>query len=67
MNKKYFFISMTCSLFVLTLIVGFSIVEKNAATIISDQPPVFFSYSNSDNEYKQLKFHFMGKDFMFNF
>lgn len=67
MNSKYFFVSMICSLLVLILIVGFSIVERNAGAIILGQAPVFLSYNQPNSQTKQLKLHFMGKDFVFNF
>ena len=64
-SRKYFFTSMIiCSLF-LTLIMGFTIVEKNGQSIISGENISLISYTDNNQENKIVKIHFLGKDFVF--
>jgi len=67
MNKKYFFVSMMCSLLIIALIMGLSIVEKNTQTIISGETSSFVSYSSVNDEIKYFRFRFMGQEIIFNF
>lgn len=62
-SKKYFFVSMTTCLFFLTLIMGFTIVEKNAHIVISGENLSLISYDYGDYGINNIKIHFLGKDF----
>lgn len=66
-SKKYFLISMTFSAFILILIVGLAIVEKNTQLIISGQKMPFLMYEWKDSTIKFIQIHFMGQNFTFNF
>ncbi len=66
-SKKYFIFFMTSTLFILTLITGFIIVEKNARGVIFEDSPPFFICKQKDFRPELIKIHFMGKDFIFNF
>lgn len=58
---------MISTFFVLALFTGFTVVEKNAQNTISSNPVSFFSYTTENSMIKSLKFHFMGKNIVFNF
>lgn len=64
---RYFIISMISTFFVLALFTGFTVVEKNVQNTISSNPVPFFSYTAENFMIKSLKFHFMGKNIVFNF
>lgn len=66
-SKKYFFISMISTLFVLALITGFIVVEKNARAIMLEDSSPFLVYKQKNFLPELVKIHFMGKDFVFNF
>lgn len=66
-NIKCFLISMASTIFVLALITGFIIVEKNAREVICEDSSPFFIYREKNFIPEFLKIHFMGKDFIFNF
>ena len=66
-SKKHFFISMISTLFVLALITGFIIVEKNARSVMLEDSSPFFVYKQKNFLPELVKIHFMGKDFIFNF
>ena len=65
--KKYFLMSVMFCFFLLTLIVGFTVVEKNTHFIISGENLSLMSYKISNHKIEYFKIHFMGKDFAFNF
>jgi len=66
-SKKYFLISMTFSAFILILIVGLAVAEKNTQLIISGQKMPFLIYEWKDSTIKFIQIHFMGQNFTFNF
>ncbi len=67
-NSKYLWISMISTMYILTLLTGFTIVEKNAQNTISSDSQQFLSYTLKNNFFlKYLKIHFMGKNIVFNF
>lgn len=67
-NSKYLWISMISTMYILALLTGFTIVEKNAQNIISSDSQQFLSYTLKNNFFlKSLKIHFMGKNIVFNF
>ncbi len=66
-RKRYFFVSMFSTLFILALITGFTIVEKNARGIILEDNPPFLVCKQKNFIPESLRIHFMGKDFIFNF
>ena len=65
--KKYFLISMIFSVFILALIIGLAIVEKNTQLIISGHELPFLKYEFKDSTIKFIQIHFMGQNFTFNF
>ena len=65
--RKYFFVSMMFCFLLLTMIMGFTIVEKNAEAIISGESPSLISYRIRGSSPKFFKIHFMGQDFTLNF
>ncbi len=65
--KKYFLISMIFSGFILALIIGLAIVEKNTQLIISGHELPFLKYEFKDSTIKFIQIHFMGQNFTFNF
>lgn len=65
--KKYFFMSAMFCFFLLTLIVGFTVVEKNTHCILSGENLSLMSYKIDNYKIEYFKIHFMGKDFTFNF
>lgn len=65
--KKYFVISMIFSIFVLVLIIGLAIVEKNTQLIISGHKLLFLVYELENSTIKFIQIHFMGQNFAFNF
>ena len=67
-NSKYLWISMISTIYILALLTGFTIVEKNAQDIISSDSQQFLSYTLKNNFFlESLKIHFMGKNIVFNF
>ena len=66
-HRKYFFVSMMSTLFILALITGFIIVEKNARAVMLEDSSPFLVYSQKNFVPDFVKIHFMGKDFIFNF
>lgn len=58
---------MMCSLLIIALIMGLSIVEKNTQAIISGEIPSFVSYSSPNDKNKYFRFRFMGQEIVFNF
>ncbi len=65
--KRCFLISMTFSIFVLVLIIGLAIVEKNTQLIISGNKLPFLIYEIKNSTIKFIQIHFMGQNFTFNF
>ena len=66
-SRKYFLVSMASTLFVLALITGFIIVEKNARAVMLEDNSPFLVYKQKNFLPELVKIHFMGKDFIFNF
>ncbi len=66
-KRNYFFIPMISTFFVLVLITGFTVVEKNARAVIFEDNPPFFVCRQKNFRPELIKIHFMGKDFIFNF
>ena len=66
-SRKYFFNSMIICSFFIILIMGFTIVEKNAQSVISENNMSLVSYMDKDSENKIFKIHILGKDLIFYF
>ena len=66
-KRKYFLLSMIYSIMILSLPVGFTIVEKAAHNVIYAEKRPFLSYSLSGFGQSRVNFHFMGKDFAIRF
>lgn len=64
-KKKYFFVSAFSTAIVLSMMLGFIVVEKNVSAIITPKKPPLFSYHSSGFIHRKIKIHFMGKDFAF--
>lgn len=64
-KKKYFFVSAFSTAIVLSMMLGFIVVEKNVSAIITPKKPPLFSYHSSGFIHREIKIHFMGKDFAF--
>lgn len=64
-KKKYFFVSAFSTAIVLSMMLGFIVVEKNVSAIITPKKPPLFSYHSSGFIHREIKIHFMGKDFSF--
>ena len=64
-KKKYFFVSAFSTAIVLSIMLGFIVVEKNVSAIITPKKPPLFSYHSSGFIHREIKIHFMGKDFAF--
>ena len=64
-KKKYFFVSAFSTAIVLSMMLGFIVVEKNVSAIITPKKPLLFSYHSSGFIHREIKIHFMGKDFAF--
>ena len=70
MNKKGFTIYLLTSIstgYILLLISGLLIVEKNSNKIIEEKNTPFLIYEHENLKPKSISLHFMGKDFIFNF
>ncbi len=64
-KKKYFFVSAFSTAIVLSMMLGFVVVEKNVSAIITPEKPPLFSYHSSGLIPNEIKIHFMGKDLAF--
>ncbi len=70
MNKKglkTYLLSAVSTCYLLLLICGLVIVEKNSNKIIQEKNLPFLVYEHENLKPKFLSLHFMGKDFIFNF
>ncbi len=62
-SGKCFLTSMMATFYVLSLILGFIYVEKNARNVILEDSPPFLVYKRNNFKFEFLKIHFMGKDY----
>lgn len=70
MNKKglkIYLISAIITCYVLMLISGLIIIEKNSNQILQEKSTPFLVYEQENLKPKSILIHFMGKDFIFNF
>lgn len=64
---KIYLLSAIFTGYILSLVSGLIIVEKNSNKIIEEKNTPFLIYEHENLKPKSILLHFMGKDFIFNF